>query len=134
MNPRAKKKARAMSQGMGSPKAEKAAENVNVLVKTEAPRPSRATAPRGSGWAMIPTMVARKMASNCHAFLETPDGTGTNHRINPVAIEAIKGFSAAPCHGCCGFCSGAGATAAPAEAEACTVSLLNFNDGFVKKY
>lgn len=99
MNPRAKKKARAMSHGIGSPKAENAAENVRVLVKTEAPRPIRATAPRGSGWVMIPTTVARKMASNCHAFFETPAGVGTNHRITPVRMEASKGFIAAPCHG-----------------------------------
>lgn len=49
MKPRAKKKASAMSQGIGSPKAENAAENVSVLVRTEAPRPMRATAPSGSG-------------------------------------------------------------------------------------
>lgn len=49
MKPRAKKKARAMSHGIGSPKAENAAVNVRVLVRTEAPNPNRATAPRGSG-------------------------------------------------------------------------------------
>ncbi|KAM2960661.1 hypothetical protein FF1_030327 [Malus domestica] len=49
MKPRAKKKARAMSQGIGSPKAEKAAPKVSVFVRTEAPRPSKATAPRGRG-------------------------------------------------------------------------------------
>lgn len=49
MKPRAKKKASAMSQGMGSPKAEKAAEKVRVLVSTEAPSPSKATAPSGNG-------------------------------------------------------------------------------------
>ena len=44
-----KKKASAMSQGIGSPKAENAAANVSVLVSTEAPRSSRATAPRETG-------------------------------------------------------------------------------------
>lgn len=99
MKPRAKKKARAMSQGIGSPKAEKAAAKVSVLVRTEAPRPSKATAPRGKGWVMMPTMVARKIARSCHAFLVTPAGVGTNQRITPVAMDASKGFMAAPCHG-----------------------------------
>lgn len=48
---------------------------------------------------MIPTMVARKMERSCHAFLVTPAGVGTNQRITPVAIDAIRGFIAAPCHG-----------------------------------
>lgn len=110
-----------MSQGMGSPKAEKAAEKVRVLVRTEAPSPSKATAPRGSGWVIIPTMVARKIASNCHAFRETPDGTGRNHIMIPVAIEAISGFIAAPCHGW-----DAGATAAGVEEAARTVKAPRF--------
>ena len=40
-----------MSHGIESPKAENAVANVNILVSTEAPRSSRATAPReiGSG-------------------------------------------------------------------------------------
>ncbi|KAF5174990.1 hypothetical protein FRX31_035423 [Thalictrum thalictroides] len=42
------------------------------------------------------------MASNCQAFFVTPDGTGTNHRITPVAIEANNGFNEAPCHGSTG--------------------------------
>lgn len=41
------------------------------------------------------------MESSCHALRETPDGTGTNQRITPVATDAINGFNAAPCHGCC---------------------------------
>lgn len=100
MKPRAKKKARAMSQGMGSPKAEKAAVKVRVFVRTQAPSPIRATAPRGSGWVMMPTMVARKMERSCQALRVTPAGAGTNQRMTPVAIEAIRGWSAAPCHGC----------------------------------
>ncbi|KAE8124218.1 hypothetical protein FH972_019123 [Carpinus fangiana] len=54
-----------MSQGIGSPKAEKAATKVSVLVSTDAPRPIRATAPRGKGCVMIPTMVARRCALPC---------------------------------------------------------------------
>lgn len=99
MKPLAKKKASAMSHGIGSPKAEKAAAKVRVFVSTEAPRPRSATAPSGSGCVMMPTMVARKIASSCHAFLETPAGSGTNHRMTPVATAAAIGFSAAPCHG-----------------------------------
>lgn len=67
----------------------------------------------------MPTIVARKMASSCHAFRETPEGTGTNQRMTPVAIDASNGFIAAPCHGC-----GAGEAGAGAEAEALTVSFF----------
>ena len=49
MNPWAKKKASVMSHGIESPKAENVAANINVLVSTEAPRSSRATAPRETG-------------------------------------------------------------------------------------
>ena len=49
MNPRAKKKASAMSHRIGSSKAENAAANFNVLVSMEVPRSSRATAPRETG-------------------------------------------------------------------------------------
>ncbi|KAJ6895039.1 hypothetical protein NC651_021498 [Populus alba x Populus x berolinensis] len=48
---------------------------------------------------MIPTIVARKIASSCHAGFVTPAGTGTNQRMTPVAMDASKGFMAAPCHG-----------------------------------
>lgn len=113
---------------MGSPKAEKAAAKVRVLVSTAAPRPIRATAPSGSGCVMIPTMVARKIAKSCHAFLETPPGTGTNHRMTPVAIDAARGFRAAPCHGCAGAGAGAGGEAA-AEARATPVPFLLHTNG-----
>ena len=49
MNSRVKKKVSAMSHRIGSPKAENAAANVGILVSTEAPRPSRAMAPRETG-------------------------------------------------------------------------------------
>ena len=49
MNPRAKKKASAISHGIGSPKAENATANVSVLVSTEAPRLSRVTVPKETG-------------------------------------------------------------------------------------
>jgi hypothetical protein len=66
---------------------------------------------------MIPTIVARKIASSCHAFRDTPAGTGTNQRMTPVAMEAIRGFIAAPCHGCVG-----GGAAAPEVAAALTIT------------
>lgn len=97
---------------MGSPKAENAAAKARVFVKTEVPRPIKATAPKGSGCVMIPTMVAKKMESNCHAILETPEGGGRNQIITPVAMEAMNGLMAAPCHGW-----GAGTTGT-AEVEA----------------
>ncbi|MFS7907426.1 hypothetical protein Hanom_Chr01g00071211 [Helianthus anomalus] len=83
---------------------------------------------------MIPTIVARNIASSCHAFFETPAGTGTSHRITPVAIEAISGFIAAPCHGT-GAGAGASGFAGTAAADAFTVKLgfligdLSFSDG-----
>ncbi|KAI4386255.1 hypothetical protein MLD38_004201 [Melastoma candidum] len=106
---------------MGSPNAEKAAAKVSVLVSTEAPRPMSATAPRGRGWVIIPTTVARNIERSCHALRETPDGTGTNHRMTPVAMEASRGLMAAPCQGWGG---GAGAAAAGTGAEAAEAEIL----------
>ena len=67
----------------------------------------------------MPTIVARNMESSCHALRETPDGTGRNQRMTPVAIDAINGFNAAPCHACCD----GGVTAAGVDVAALT---LNF--------
>ncbi|KAJ6424756.1 hypothetical protein OIU84_025512 [Salix udensis] len=69
---------------------------------------------------MIPTIVARKIASSCQAGFVTPEGTGTNQKMTPVAIDASNGFIAAPCHG-----SEAGVTDAGADDsdEAFTVKL-----------
>lgn len=67
----------------------------------------------------MPTIVARKMASSCQAFRETPEGTGTNQRMTPMAIDASKGFIAAPCHG-----RGAAGAGAEAEAEAFAVNFF----------
>jgi hypothetical protein len=55
-----------------------------------------ATAPRGRGWVMMPTMVARKMASRCHACIVTPDGGGRNHTSTPDATEMPRFFMLAP--------------------------------------
>lgn len=126
MKPLAKKKARQISHGIGSPKPEKAATNGSVLVRTETPNPNMATAPSGNGCVMIPTMVPRKIANSCHAFRVTPSGTGTNQSMTPVAIDANRGFIAAPCHGCAGGVAGAGVTEAEAEDEALTVRVGRF--------
>lgn len=120
MNPFAKKNARAMSHGIGSPNPENAPAKVRVLVRTETPRPNIATAPSGSGCVIMPTMVPKKIASSCHALLETPSGTGRNHTITPVAIEARRGFMDAPCHAG----AGTGATEAPAAEALMTVGNL----------
>lgn len=113
---------------MGSAKAENAAEKVRVLVRTEAPKPSKATAPSGKGCVMMPTIVARKIARSCQAGLETPEGTGTNQRMTPVAMEASNGFIAAPCHGC-----GAGVIEegdGDADADALTVNTFKLLQRF----
>mgnify|MGYP006889224077 FL=1 len=103
MKPRAKKKASAMSHGIGSPKAENAAAKVRVLVSTHAPSPINATAPRGNGCVMIPTIVARKIERSCHAFFDTPSGAGMNQIATPVAMAMTNGLMAAPSHFSGGF-------------------------------
>lgn len=70
---------------------------------------------------IIPTIVARKMASSCHATLVTPVGTGISHRMIPVAIEAVSGAIAAPTGGDLG---GSGTDVDEAAAAAAALSLL----------
>ena len=55
------------THGISLAKALKAAAKVRVLVSMAAPRPSMATAPRGRGCVMMPTMVPRKTASRRQA-------------------------------------------------------------------
>lgn len=74
---------------------------------------------------MMPTIVARKMASSCQAGRETPDGTGMNQRMTPVAIDASNGLIAAPCHGCEGGVEEAG-DAAATDALTVKLKLLRF--------
>ena len=83
--------ARKIIHGIGSPKPENVAANVRVLVSTETPKLN--------GCMIMPTMVAKKIASSCHAILETSEGSGANQRITLVAMEANRGFMAAPCYG-----------------------------------
>lgn len=67
---------------------------------------------------MIPTIVARKMESSCHAFWVTPAGTGISQRMIPVAIEASNGAIAAPAVGVFGGSGFAGTDTGEAAADA----------------
>lgn len=58
--------------GISLANALNAAPKVSTLVSIVAPSPSTATAPRGRGWVMMPTMVAKKIASRCQACAVTP--------------------------------------------------------------
>ncbi|KAJ6716122.1 hypothetical protein OIU74_008787 [Salix koriyanagi] len=49
---------------------------------------------------MIPTIVARKIASNCHAGFVTPAGNRNEPENNTLSRwMLVKAFMAAPCHG-----------------------------------
>ncbi len=84
------------SYGISLEKALKAAAKVRVLVSIVAPSPIIATAPKGSGLVMIPTIVPRKMASRCHAGSVTPDGGGMNQITTARPTEMPKFFMSAP--------------------------------------
>ena len=58
--------------GISLEKALNAAPKGSTLVSMVAPRPSMATAPKGSGCVMMPTIVDRNIASKCHACAVTP--------------------------------------------------------------
>ena len=96
MNPRARKNASAINHGISLENAENAAENGNNPVVMLTPSPIIATAPSGSGFVMIPTIVATKTASKFHACVVTPAGAGMRYRINPDKIEYPSGLSFAP--------------------------------------
>ena len=96
MNPPESQKAMAMSQGISEAKAEKAAAKVRVLVAMAAPSPSMATAPRGSGLVMMPTIVPRKMASRRQACGATPEGAGMNQTAAARPTEMPRFFMSAP--------------------------------------
>ena len=61
------------THGISLEKALKASAKVSTLVSMAAPMPSIATAPRGSGVVMMPTMVPTKTESRC---LFEGEGTG----------------------------------------------------------
>mmetsp|Transcript_17274 Transcript_17274/g.23871 ORF Transcript_17274/g.23871 Transcript_17274/m.23871 type:complete len:196 (-) Transcript_17274:78-665(-) len=111
MNPRAKKKAMAINQGISLAKALKAAANVSTFVAIATPRPIMATAPRGSGVVIIPTIVARKIERSFQAATGIPAGTGKNQITHPTATAAAIGPGFAPR----GAAAGTGALAAAAE-------------------
>ena len=48
------------------------------------------------GWRMIPTIVATKTASRCHARGWTPDGTGMNQSTVPTRMTAARRATATP--------------------------------------
>ena len=84
------------SYGISLEKALKAAAKVKVLVNIVAPSPIIATAPKGNGLVMIPTIVPRKMASRCHAGSVTPAGGGMNQIAIARPTERPKFFMSAP--------------------------------------
>lgn len=71
MKPREKKKEETMSQMTSLVKAEKAAEKVRVLVRTERVRQVKAQPPTGSGVRIRPEMVVRKRARSCQPLVGT---------------------------------------------------------------
>jgi len=84
------------SYGISLEKALKAAAKVKVLVSIVAPRPNIATAPKGKGLVMIPTIVPRKMASKCHAGSVTPVGGGMSQIATARPTDMPKFFMSAP--------------------------------------
>ena len=82
--------------GISLEKALNAAANVKVLVSMVAPSPIIATAPKGNGFVMIPTIVPRKIASRCHAGRVTPAGGGMNQIAAARPTEMPKFFMSAP--------------------------------------
>ena len=93
MNPREMKNARTMSQITRFPNPERAWVMVRVPVMAVAVIPTIATAPMGSGFRMIPTMVAMKMASRCIPAGSTPEGAGQNQITAPRTrgMDKIRG-------------------------------------------
>lgn len=86
-----------MSQITSLVKAPNAAEKARVLVRTAEVRPRKAQAPTGRGLRTSPAMVERKMASSCHARVETCGGFGTRNRTaSPIDTEITSGMSLAP--------------------------------------
>jgi len=96
MNPRAKKNASAINQGISLENAENAAENGKRPVVMATPKPIIAVAPSGSGFVMIPTIVPTNTASKCHALALTPAGAGMSQINNPASTEYPSGFNLAP--------------------------------------
>ena len=96
MNPPDSQNAMAISQGISDANAENAAWNVSTPVIIDAPRPSIATAPSGSGWVMMPAMVPKKMANRCQACMVTPAGGGMTHIAAAMAIQVPSFLRSAP--------------------------------------
>lgn len=107
------------AHGISEEKALKAWVKVSVLVSMLAPRPSMATAPRGSGLVMMPTMVPMNTASRCHAWRVTPTGGGMNQISAAMPTEMPRFFMLAP-HLKLGSTGAAADAATTAVAFACT--------------
>lgn len=105
MKPPESQNAMAMSQGISLANAENAAGKERMPVSWAAPRPIMATAPKGTGWVMMPAMVPRKMPSRRHAFSATPAGGGTAQIAAPRPTHTASFFTSA-FFGC--FLAGAG--------------------------
>lgn len=84
------------AHGIWDEKALKACAKVSVFVIIAAPRPSMATAPRGSGCVMIPIIVDTNTARSFHACVVTPSGVGARYSSTPAATEMPRFFMFAP--------------------------------------
>ena len=78
---------------------------VNAAAKDKVPdmmdtvRPKKAQAPTGRGLSTRPVIVDRKIASNCHAWVDTATGLGTKYLTrSPTATDIAKGNGFAPFH------------------------------------
>ena len=96
MNPREMKKARTISQMTLLPKPLNESVTPSVPDAAVAQMPMKATAPMGSGFRMIPTIVATKIASRCIAAGSTPSGAGTNQSAHASTIGVKKVRAAGP--------------------------------------
>lgn len=99
MNPLEKKNEITINHRTSLVKAEKAAENVRVLVMTVRARHVTDHAPTGKGATIRPVMVVRNMERSCHAFVESWWGFGTAKlKIMPMVMEIRRGVNLAPFH------------------------------------
>lgn len=82
--------------GISLANALKAAAKVRVFVSIQTPSPIMATAPKGNGVVIIPTIVPRKMDRRCHACWLIPSGTGQIHIKAPTPTQVPNFFRSAP--------------------------------------
>lgn len=122
-----------MSQMTSFVKALKAAANGKVPETMEVVRPRNAHAPTGKGLKTKPVMVERKMASSCHACMDTAAGFGTENLTRmPTATDRAKNRGFAPCHGFLGVGAVGDVSAAAAPAADAETCLVERRPGFFK--